>query len=830
MWQAKCPERASKNKDFLPMENLASSEINIDESKISATYEEARKKALKLSGTAGNAAMANMRKKTRTWYEASLRKLLTYFCVETSSTEELERCVPQGSPFASTDVSNKCVKLTDSDNCNDQGLCERDSNCKWDDAFDKASSRREFFTVDDVYIAMKWVERDYPSSFLPLITPGTVIAVLVSLTCIGFVILRCIFNQCGGRNPSEKGYSRCDIFVPAAIFIVSTVAVFICAVVTVAENTNISHGVNGVLHSINVTLENIDIHTYNLMIPLQEANTMLQGVSVNVREQLKDAAWVEKDAKTLQGMISDYKSIYGSQGPFPFKDCEASSQGCIPCPEAVCGSVISDFVQTASLTLKSDSQAAAGAVKSMNDSFANKVIDIQSAIRKANLLISGVNNMTKSSKETVSEIKQTFDNYSFSRGALVMSVFVFGVFACVVGSIGIFKGICDKKSPLVHLLHLCWMLGVLVAILGFVLSSSLLAVGGVWYDSCNYMNIVREDLSPYFPQTISSVINSCFNDSSLLEPLKLDDPLAFSCELDVSYDLLKAGNFESQIDAITNFGSFVSDLSLHNFKFDPALSRELLAKSTEAAGLIGPLDDEFSRDTIKTPWILLKKDKSVSDCASISDQEKYPICFMNYMCDSVAGNGDRNACRSSFKDAYTYTLAFSKIGQMLDEMREDLLGDTGKGFSAGWKYDVSLMEFAQKYYKRLRALKESKLDALMAGDMGRVMESVERIRCTQNCGWINMSFNALNESLCSDVLGTTLAISLCVLFLSLFLLPMIVTAITLQKRLRGSKKGTYEQLEKRLQALEQKTSKEDGRSTPNVSKKIELFKMKRNLV
>ncbi|KAF1336377.1 hypothetical protein FI667_g216, partial [Globisporangium splendens] len=285
-WQGKCAVRTSNNKDLLPLTNMDASEINIDESNIVDTYESARLTALKLSGTVGNAAMSGMRKKTKTWYETSLRNMTTYFCVEMMSLGELDRCVEASNPDAALDITGQCIKLTGVDSYSSKGMCEHESNCKWDDVEAGTSSRRGLFTADNVTTAAKWMEKGYPSSLASFVAPGIVFAVLTSLIFVGFIILRCIFNQCGGRNPREKGYTRCDIVIPSVIFMVCTLAVFICSVVTIAQNTNISDGVNGILNSLNVTLVDIDIFASNLQASLIDAEAQIQSAATSVSAQI----------------------------------------------------------------------------------------------------------------------------------------------------------------------------------------------------------------------------------------------------------------------------------------------------------------------------------------------------------------------------------------------------------------------------------------------------------------------------------------------------------------------------------------------------------------
>ncbi|DBA02463.1 TPA: hypothetical protein N0F65_008677 [Lagenidium giganteum] len=826
IWQAKCPVLTAKNKDYLPMKHASDADINVDETVIEQSYDKARALALKHSGNIGNIAMSGMRKKSRTWYQQSLGRLFTYFCINTGKDDKLSRCVADTSPYAAKLASDDCYTITDADGCMAQGKCERRGNCKWDDPVDGASFRRALFSSDDVSAAKKWVERDYPTSFAPLIAPGIVFSVLTAITCVGFFVLRCVFNQCGGRNPNEKGYTRCDILIPTLIFAGCSFAVFVCSVVTVAQNTNITEGVGTILSSLNTTLENIDIFALNLQKPLQDAQTSLRSASLLVGTLVNEMDWIQKDGQTLREMITRYGEIYTHAGPFPFKDCNKNKSTCVSCPDAVCGKPIRDFVADGEDTLNTTSGPIARAVGAMQEAFVQHTGAISRGILSASNQINEVARVTLASKETVNTIKQTFDNYSFSRAGLVMFVFLIGMFSSLLGLFGILKGLCIKKSAWVQLLHASWLMATLVCIIGFVLASSLLAVAAVWYDSCNYLNIIRSDTSPYFPTMMSNVMNACLNDSSLLTPLGLDQHVAFSCAIQESYVAVGKTDFSAQTKHIDSFGELVANHEIKNFGFNSTASRTYVANAN-AAFLAVTSKSGFTQENILEPWTLYKDAHETAESAaalcpelgnSTNATDMLPVCYVGRKCDAGTGpQTSKDKCKLTFTNAYYYVLAFNKISNMLDEMREDLLGDTGKGFSEAWQYDVSLREFAVSYYNRLVDVHTSVLEVLMDGEVGRMLDSIDKVRCSSNCGWINISYNAVYSSLCQDVLGTTMAIALSVLFLTLFLIPMIVSGITLQKRLRGEKKGSYQELELRLHELETK-SKEEARAKAEAAK------------
>lgn len=820
-WQGTCPTRTVDNTNYVSPMGMTSAEINVDENNAAVAYKTARQSALKLSAVAGNTAMSGMRKKSESWYKESLASFTTYICVTSSSTAELERCVDPSSGDAVRDINGKCVAMLDVDSCNSMGKCERRSNCKWDDVVPNGTeARRHLFTDANVTTATKWMSTGYPSSLAPFVAPGTVMGVLTALGCIGFVLLRCVFNRCGGREPSEKGYTRCDIIIPTLTFLVCSLAVFICMVITAALNTNISDGVEDVLYSLKATLENANIFVANLLTPLNNATTELTVASKAVNAQLKNSAWIATDGATLRNMIADFGSIYYNHGAFPSLTCDPATSAtfCMVCTDRVCGSPVTFFVNNTAAAISASSDVVGDTVSLLQTSFVTGGSALNSTLRTAVRDMTALGATTNSSMDVVDVLTSTFNDLSFSRSALVVCVFLFGMIASIVGIIAIVKNACTTKTTQwVHLLHVSWSLGVLVCVLSFVLSASLLAVGAVWYDSCEYMKLLHQDMSPYASTQMSAMVNACFNGSSILTPLGLDIPLSFSCNVEDEFGILQAADTASVTTAIASYGDIVSNYDLTDFNFNSTRSRNLVAKlatAAEAANMKPPV--KFTQENVLTPWLAYSQSSTTYNekCSNVIAEE-LPVCYMDKLCESgKAKTTDQAACQLAFYEVYEYALAFDQASTMLDEMRETLLGDTGKTFPDQWNYSVSISEFATNYFTKITALKTGPLTTMLGekGTVRNLLTSVEQARCSGDCAWANLSFDAINESLCNNVLGTTLAISLCALFLSLFLLPLIVSAIILQKRLRGVAKGTYDQLEARLQELERRAKQQKQES------------------
>ncbi|RLN99535.1 hypothetical protein DYB28_002656 [Aphanomyces astaci] len=249
---------------------------------------------------------------------------------------------------------------------------------------------------------------------------------------------------------------------------------------------------------------NLNINSKNLLAPLHAIQD-LQGITTaQVQSVLADTSWVTAGALQLQSIGDNFDLTYTNAFP---KTCIQNGDVCLTCPAIICGG--SSVAPQATLTewrvvadqLESTFQMTRDAVYSGS-------VTLFSAANDAEDMLTSVASATSDSGATVASVQMTFDSISYTRSGLVLSIFILGLFVAFLGMAGFVKGICKEKTKWVHLLHASWGLGVVLCIISFVVASCLIAVSAVWFDGCQYLDMVMNDMTPYFSAETSRVVGA----------------------------------------------------------------------------------------------------------------------------------------------------------------------------------------------------------------------------------------------------------------------------------------------------------------------------------
>ncbi|RHY10547.1 hypothetical protein DYB38_008524 [Aphanomyces astaci] len=258
---------------------------------------------------------------------------------------------------------------------------------------------------------------------------------------------------------------------------------------------------------------NLNINSKNLLAPLHAIQD-LQGITTaQVQSVLADTSWVTAGALQLQSIGDNFDLTYTNAFP---KTCIQNGDVCLTCPATICGG--SSVAPQATLTewrvvadqLESTFQMTRDAVYSGS-------VTLFSAANDAEDMLTSVASATSDSGATVASVQMTFDSISYTRSGLVLSIFILGLFVAFLGMAGFVKGICKEKTKWVHLLHASWGLGVVLCIISFVVASCLIAVSAVWFDGCQYLDMVMNDMTPYFSAETSRVVGACIKGTVLVD-------------------------------------------------------------------------------------------------------------------------------------------------------------------------------------------------------------------------------------------------------------------------------------------------------------------------
>ncbi|RHY30481.1 hypothetical protein DYB32_004288 [Aphanomyces invadans] len=347
-------------------------------------------------------------------------------------------------------------------------------------------------------------------------------AVLTFLGFLLFFIMRCFCNRCGGRDPVERGYTWCGVMTPGVAFFIFSVVIFICSAAAYVQNNTVT-----------ALITNLNMHSKNLLTPLRAIQD-LQGITTaQVQSVLADTSWVGTGARQLQVRRSSMSMSLGTHhtqrrlgvqaigenfdatytSGFP-TTCIQNGDLCLTCPGVICGGT-SVAPKTTLTAWRDIADQLESTFRMTRETVYTGATTVFSAADDAEDALTIVATATSDSGATVASVQSTFDNISYTRSGLVLSIFILGLFVAFLGMAGFLKGICKDKTKWVHLLHVSWGLGVILCIISFVVASCLIAVSAVWFDGCQYLDMVMNDMTPYFSAETSRVVGACIKGRSL---------------------------------------------------------------------------------------------------------------------------------------------------------------------------------------------------------------------------------------------------------------------------------------------------------------------------
>ncbi|KAF0720210.1 Aste57867_479 [Aphanomyces stellatus] len=803
LWTAQCPTLTAGNTPITVTQVEAGTFQNVNMSSLN-TLDEAR---AVLQGASAVNAMKGMRSENFDYYNNSLRSIMIVLCKVTSTDADLQRCVSPSSPYAQRNGGNQsstCLVMTDAGNCAAQGLCERLPNCMWN-TVDPTQPRLPRYSADDINAANQWVSSAYAKSLAPYAGPGVAFAVLTALGFFAFFILRCFFNKCGGRDPVERGYTWCAVMFPGVAFFIFSLVIFICSVAAYVQNNTVTTKMASLFSVLNEVINNLNVNTKYWLTPIRQIQADQQLTVAQVQSILASTSWVPQGGNQLLALGQYFDQTYTTGFP---SVCVGNGQYCLACPPNLCGtdSIVPRVTLAGWKAITDQLDATFQLTRDMVYSGPSTVFSATNAAEDVLTVLLGA---TNSSGTTVNSIQSTFNSVTAARTGGVLGIFVLGLFVSFLGMIGFLKGICKDKTKWVNLLHVSWALGVILCIVSFTVASTLVAVSAVWYDGCQYLDMVMNNMTPYFSAGTSAVVGSCVQGTSVLAALGMTTTYGTSCEITERYRVAQSLQMTTRLATLASLSENMLAYRDTNFGYDVNVHKSLLSAAATAMGSDMPtLSKSPNYAVLESPWMLF----SATTAGTCTTDVDPPACYMKLKC-----NGSTTACYTAYNDARVYTAADNKINAMLLTMRQDFTGAVNSPNSPGWPTNApaSILDAARTFVKQLDLFLTQTIKPVANLD---IWTQVDALQCTAatGCGWINQEYAMVHSILCQDLLGACLNIALSVFINALFLLPMAICGIILQKRLRGIRGGSYgnveapaaegqltgrQKLEKKLEAL-----------------------------
>jgi len=411
------------------------------------------------------------------------------------------------------------------------------------------------------------------------------------------------------------------------------------------------------------------------------------------------------------------------------------------------------------------------------------------AIDTTETLLDSVEDM----QETVDNAENTLEDTDLFRKGGVLALFGLTLFLIVIALIGVIAGLtpCKGDDWTIHFMNLTWIFGSLIATLAFLVGGASISISVFWSDVCYFADIVVDDFGEYFDENTATGMNACFNDTGLVEAYNLTEDLDFAGEISSQLDILTELDVPSELQpAYTSIDDVATTIE-RDFDLSPLLD-ELNSLATDGVSTENPDVAcseysgrdfaQFTEENVREPWTAHTHSSASYDRSGTESGLEYMQRVY------------QSSCIGYDEGIYTaWELAEGSV-QIKEDMFRDLGVDDDLCASLGCPTDnfrdfsehgdLSIKGFLKEYESDLVDLQDTMI-AWTDSVIGEAVDLVEDFTCNAYCGFIQVAYDSMHQSLCTTTLGGFQLVSLALIFLAVCNIPVVITSAIMVVRLRG---------------------------------------------
>jgi hypothetical protein len=712
--------------------------------------------------------MKSFRGGTDGFYRDTLAALRTTACVSEFSEGDVKH--PRSFPCTQETFKSKPISwaLPKTLRCIDTpvGHCEAAENCFWHAPVE--GTMREAKITEESHAAAKQSVTDYGLGIGKLLVGPFFMAALVLVSCVIWTLCRCVCNKCCGGRKANRGGAGLDWRdkMPAIIvMLLSILAILICAGIGQSANDDISKGID-------LTFSTADSCAGDMQSFMRATNQPLEKILgdvalavADINENLSEdkTSFIGTGLDAMSAHLSDFGILYGAARHSWPAGCEAAPKGRLESEWSTqegiaqatgscikCGPLCSRFGTLVGDAAAAFSENLGGVTSSLQDVISSMNVNLVAGQDELNTAIQAGVNMSKAladdelpamRKQFKDQKKQSDELDTIRLGGMV-GMFALMLVLSLLGLLGVFAGCttCKYDDFMIYFLHITWMLGSVVAMLSFLLAGALLAVSVALGDSCNFMMLVSEDFTVDIPGSPGVILNSCFNDSSLVEAMNLTEKLDFAATLKQKFSGLNsmniAGTYATAASGISNLSNQVEtwQKSPGDLGWESVLAVQAGADATNVAAA----GDFFTR---------MRLDIGTTKPLYAAE----PSTFLSTFAPDTFNGGD-----------ISYEVAVDPADQ--------------------FAYVDSVSQFSSTYESKLTNM-QTQLMAVSDRTVGSVVENIADFKCQARCGWLVPCYKNLFDSFCQHWLRGAGKMAMALLCAGFFMIPIIFTANILAKRM-----------------------------------------------
>mmetsp|Transcript_10114 Transcript_10114/g.20490 ORF Transcript_10114/g.20490 Transcript_10114/m.20490 type:complete len:873 (+) Transcript_10114:53-2671(+) len=750
-------ERRSLTVDCTPYENLEPPGFGV--------YEETPDMAM----TALN-SLKDFRGEGGPWYEKILNAFMIVMCEDKAPEASSDRYVECTEPNADTHK-----QAADFDG---GALCEVKPNCYWD-KIANGEDRARVYTDEDVAQAEKDVE-EYAISVGKYLGGPIALAVLNFIGTGIYFIFRCICRlRCCGARPREKPYQSFEILLPIFFY-----TVFAFAMIGTGSQAN--NGNNKVTVALDRIFDTVNRGATDLQFFFGTAGRPIGGVADVVSDAVTEVStiidgteWITMDMNAISRRFVAFSTTYSATLSAAGADAELNS-------------VIANLDSTVGPITDS--------VNELLGTLETELVDVEDFIQEgaqsALDQLQSMNETIADLKSSLDSFKKTNENISDLRKAGVLAIFAIALVFVFLGFIGVLSAFtpCKFDDYLEFLLHFTWVFGSFIGTLTFIIGGLALVASIGWSDMCQFMDLVKDDFSLLGEQA-GTGLDACYNDTALIAAFNMTKSLDFAGPIEEQLssvtDMDIAADFAAIKQPINDLATNIKAISIQTGVDALNAMTNLCATSGATACTAGTCgySQTYTAANIMTPWA----DNSASTMAYSGHSfarsgSETPVQYITRLYDS-------SPCETLASGAFTNSDLVAAFTGLYDTevAKTSMLRDLGDAATcsggtvcptAAQKNSTTILGALDAYEAKMNTLMDD--FANMGNNMvGDLITNVEDFTCNMRCGFLATFMDELQDVWCLDLLSGFLDISLSLVLLAFFNIPVCICAAILANRFRG---------------------------------------------
>ena len=419
--------------------------------------------------------------------------------------------------------------------------------------------------------------------------------------------------------------------------------------------------------------------------------------------------------------------------------------------------------------------------------------------------INAMNDTIVDMRSQLATYQEQTDSTNDLRQKGVLAVFAVALVFVCLGFVGVISAFtpCKFDDYLEFLLHFTWMFGSLIGTVAFIIGGAALTLSIGWSDACIFMDVVKEDFT-ILGDMAGTGLNACYNDTALIQAFNMTKQLEFAdplrTQLGQVTDLDITTQFKEIKDPVVALGDQMSTITLTDIGGTDLIAALAAMTNSEAAikAAAGAGYDSlnaadkccytisFAEGQILEPWTAQTGTMPCSGENRARSGAETNIQYITRLFGHAKCNDYVADINKNIVDAYTgmVDILNAKNGMLADIGTDSTFCQTNTCPTASLGYSTTIYAALGDYEGQMNTLVG---DFTTVGDgmLDDLITHVEDFKCNMKCGFLASFMDELQDNWCKSMLSGVLDISLSLILLAFFNVPVCICAAILVNRFRG---------------------------------------------